>query len=54
MDFTEIPHAEDFAFELGELITEYKSRGLDEKIISRILESELDELVFDEMGEDYD
>lgn len=59
-DFTETPHAEDFAMELcdlydneiADLITEYRGRGLSTKWIKMILKDTLnwDEL-FDEDDE---
>ena len=47
-DFTETPHAEDFAMELGDLydkiddlITEYRGRGLSKEWIKTILKDTL-------------
>lgn len=49
-DFTETPHAEDFAMELGDLfdneiadlITEYRGRGLSSEWIKAVLKVTLD------------
>lgn len=44
-DFTETPHAEDFAYELGELIDEYVGRGLSEEWIARIMQGTVEDIV---------
>ena len=44
MDFTETPHAEDFAMELGELIEAYRERGLDAGWMHDILLSTVEDL----------
>ena len=44
MDFTETPHAEDFAMELGELIEAYRERGLDAGWMHDILLSTAEDL----------
>ena len=43
-DFTETPHAEDFAMELGELIDDYEQRGLDPTWIRLLLNSAINDL----------
>lgn len=43
MDFTETPHAEDFAMETGEIIEEYYRRGLSIENMTSILEDILED-----------
>lgn len=47
-DWTEVPHAEDFAEELAGLIEEYQLRGLTGKAIAAIL-TEHAESVYEEI-----
>lgn len=45
-DFTETPHAEDFAYELGELIDSYAmERGLSTEWIARIMQGMVEDMV---------
>jgi len=54
MDFTETPFAEDFATELGDLITRYTNAGMLEKTAVMVLKMELENFDFidDEEEED--
>lgn len=44
MDYTEIPEAEDFGYELSMLIETYKERKLDNKVIVAILKDLIKEI----------
>jgi DNA-binding transcriptional regulator YhcF (GntR family) len=48
MDYTETPHAEDFAMEIGEFIEEYYRRGLSIENMMKILEDTFEEYKTDE------
>jgi hypothetical protein len=48
MDYTETPHAEDFACELDALIEEYTEFGLSKKAMIYILKDMIEELELDE------
>lgn len=43
MDYTEIPYAEDFSFEAGELIDEYYRRGLSLENMMKIINDTFEE-----------
>lgn len=45
MDYTETPHAEDFAQELAELVAQYIDRGLPREMAIKILGWEIDDLI---------
>ena len=48
MDYTKTPHAEDFAFEAGELIDEYYRRGLRLEHMMKIIEDTFEEYKVDD------
>lgn len=43
MDYTETPHAEDFAQDLAELVAEYIDRGLPPEMVIKIMGWEIED-----------